>query len=494
MSYYEKVFRPYERILSPLLEAELYDLMPALGQAGVFESDPDLRATLLCQDRPRVVLVQHLFLMMQRTGETGCGRVLRAMEQSKNDLLTELAAKIKIQTTYPITLQVVPYSTEESGDGTTTMPVYPPTGSRRKGGTPRLNQSSLMLSGESGKDGCTPRWVSGPKICHCTWREYDFNYSSDLQEFIESLRKRCGDFRRDREETTDLSSRHRAQMCYFQQVCSQEVSPLNTHPGPICAQGILASNVRGEVYTMLYRYRRVDIKAAADLVEWCLQQNIPTDLKMVVANAGLSCRYDGEKVLSLLRGVLKQAENGQCENSDIVVSTLRAHIACVYCHKGDLKMARNELTPALQRAQTISDPAVIEGTWVHGWLLLLESLQREEVLLPALEKGMDNVYSQTLERLQNCEQWPWYRDLNEYFKLGKADMHLKIAQKHIDMGDRCDSEVVYQLLQRARDSLNSMNMALLKVSHGNDPFTKAFHQHLWSMYHCLRSNHDETCF
>ena len=497
-SDYEKVFQSYELTLAPLLEAELIDMMPALGQAGFFESDPTLRAKLLREDLPRSIRVQHLFLKMQMSGETGYGRMLRAMEQSKNDRLTEMAASIKIslQTTFPISQQVVPYSKDESGDVsiTTSMPVYPATGSSHKVSVPRLNmaeleQSSLIASVESSKEGCTPRWPSAPKICHSTRREC-CNYATDFQCFIESLRNACGDFRPVREETTDPSSRHREGLFHFWKLFSQGTSPLNTHPGPICAQGILASKVRGEVYTILYRRRRVDSKAAEDLVEWCLQLNIPADLKMVVANAGLSCRYDSEKVLPLLHGVLEQAENGECDNGDIAVSTLRAHIACVYCHKGDLKMARSVLTPGLQCAQMISDPAVIEAAWVHGWLLLLEGQQGEEVFSPALEKGIDDVYSQTLERLQNGEQW--FRDLNEDFKLGKADIHLRIAQKHIDMGDRCDSDVVYQLLQRARDSLVSIDMGILKVSHGNEPFSEAFRNHLWFMYHHLQGNHIEA--
>ena len=54
-----------------------------------------------------------------------------------------------------------------------------------------------------------------------------------------------------------------------------------------------------------------------------------------------------------------------------------------------------------------------------------------------------------------------------------------------------DSDV-YQLLQRARDSMLSIDMELLRLSHENDPRTDAFQINLWFMCHHLQGNHTEA--
>lgn len=98
---------------------------------------------------------------------------------------------------------------------------------------------------------------------------------------------------------------------------------------------------------------------------------------MVVANAELSRRYYSETALQILYGLLNCAEKGEFVNGDTAVCTLRAHIACILCHEGDLNMAREVTTPALQCSLTISDYAVTKAGWIHGWLLLLETQQSE---------------------------------------------------------------------------------------------------------------------
>lgn len=489
----EKAFQSHEQSLASLLEAELVVFMPALGQAGFFESEPSLRATLLREELPRGERVQHLFLKMQMSGEVGYDRMLRAMEQSRNDRLIEMAHKIKISLATTLTRELH-CPKEESGDSsiTTSQPVFPAfnIACRQEVSAPKASMAALDQSKVSTRQWCALEWPAVPKACHSTSRDDDYNYKETFGWFMESLRNRCADYRPIREETTDPLNRQRARVIYFWKVCSRGMSPLKTHPGPICAQGILSSKVRGEVYTVLYRRRRADSKAAEELVKWCLQLNIPTDLKVVVATAGLSWRCESGNVPPILFQLLELAEKGEGDNCDIAVCILRAHIACIYCHKGDLKMAREVITPGLQCALRISDPAVIEAGWVHGWLLLLEGQQGDEAFSTDHEKAIDDAYSQALARLQNEQRW--YRDLSEDFKLGKADIHLRIAQQHITMEGSHDNEVVYQLLQRARDSLLSIDMELLRLSHGNDPFTDAFHSHLWFMYHHLQGNHTEA--
>ena len=482
----EKAFQSHEQSLAPLLEAELVDFMPALGQAGFFESDPSLRATLLREELSRGERVQHLFLKMQMSGEVGYDRMLRAMQQSGNDRLIEMALNISLATKLAENFHCLK---EESGDSsiTTPQPVFSAIN------TAYCREVSATKSSMAGLDQSkvpSRQLLSVPKGCHSTSRDHDYNDKEEFGWFILTLRNCCADYRPIREETTDPLNRQRARVRYFWKVCSQGVSPLKTHPDPICAQGILSSKVRSEVYTVLYRLRRADSKAAEELVEWCLQLNIPTDLKVVVANAGLSRRYESEKVLPLLFQLLELVEKGEGANYDIDVCTLRVHIASVCCHKGDLKMARKEIAPGLQCAQQILDPTLVEAGWVHGWLLFLEGQQEEKAFSQDNERAIDEVYSQTLGRLQFEERW--FRDLFEAFKLGKADTHLRMAKRHITMEGSHDSEVVYQLLQRARDSLLSIDMELLRLSHGNDPFTDAFHNHLWFMYHHLQGNDIEA--
>ena len=494
MSDHERAFQSHEQSLTTLLEAKLVDFMPALGQAGFFESDPSLRAKLLREDLPRSERVQHLFLKMQRTGEAGYDIMLRALEQIENDRLIEMAHKIRISLANNRQTMTREFycPKEESGDSsiTTSQPVFPAldVACCQEVSVPKSTMAGLDQSKVSSRQCCALKWPSVPKGYHSTSRDHDYNYKEAFGCFIEFLRYHCADYRPIREETT--SNRQRAKLCYFWKVCSRGVSPLITHPDPICAQGILSSKVCGEVYTVLYRLRRTDSKAAEELVERCLQFNIPTDLKVVVATAGLSWRCESENIPPVLFQLLELAEKGEGDNCDIAVCILRAHIACIYCHKGDLKMAREVITPGLQCTLRISDPAVIEAVWVHGWLLLLEGQQGDEAFPTDHEKAIDDAYSQALARLQNEQRW--YRDLSEDFKLGKADIHLRIAQQHIAVEGSHDSEVVYQLFQRARDSLLSIDMELLRLSHGNDPFTDAFHNHLWFMYHHLQGNDIEA--
>lgn len=495
MTDYEKAFQSYEQSLASLLEAELMDFMPALGQAGFFESDPPLRATMLRVDIPLKVRVQYLFLKMQMSGEVGYDRMLRALEQSRIDRLIEMAHKIKTSLTRNRTTwtQEVRSSEEETGSHcstTTSQPVFPSTTSQLQSVCiPNSSITGLDEAEMSSRQCVASNWPSAvPKLCQSA--QYEYCYEKAFEHFIESLRKCCEEDVSFSEETTSASMKQRDRACYFWKVCSQGMSPLKAHPDATCAQGILARKVRGEVYTFLYRLRRENSKASEELVEWCLKLNIPADLKVVVANAGLSRRNESEKVLPLLYNLLEVAEKGTCDNYDITVCTLCVHIASVWCHKGDLQMARKEITPGLQSAVKISDPTLIEAGWVHGWLLFLESQQGEKACFTDHEKTIDDVYSQTLARLQNEEQW--FRDLFEAFKLGKADTHLRIAKEHIALEGSHNSSVVYQLLQRARDSLLSINMELLRQSHGNDPFTEAFRNHLWFMYHHLQGNHTEA--
>ena len=493
MTEYEKAFQSYEQFLAPLLEAELMDFIPALGQARFFESDPPLRATMLRVDIPRNVQVQYLFLKMQMSGEVWYDRMLRAMEQSKIDRLVEMAHKIRTSLTHNRTrwTQEVRSSEEEVGSHcstTTSQPVFPAAISHLQDAcTPNSSIAGLGESEMSSRQCVASNWqLAVPNLR----AQYEYNYEGAFEYFIESLRKYCEEDTSSSEETTGPSMKQRDRACYFWKVFSLGTSPLKAHPEATCAQGILAMKVRGEAYTFLYRLRRENSKASEKLVERCLKLNIPLDLKVVVANAGLSRRNESEKVLPLLYDLLKLAEKGACDNYDISVCTLRTHIASVLCHKGDLQMARKEITPGLQSAVKISDPTLIETGWVHGWLLFLESQQGEKAFSTDHEKAIDDIYSQTLARLQNEKQW--FRDLFEAFKLGKADTHLRIAKEHIALEGSHDSGVVYQLLQRARDSLLSINMELLKQSHGNDPFTEAFHNHLWFMYHHLQGNHVEA--
>ena len=491
MTEYEKAFQSYEQYLAPLLEAELMDFMPALGQARFFESDPDLRATMLRMDISRNVQVQHLFLKMQMSGEVWYDRMLTALEQSKIDRLVEVAHKIRTSLTCNRTTwtQEVRSSEEEMGSHcstTTSQPVFPATINYPQDAcTPNSSTAGLGGSEMSTRQCIASNWLSVVQnFCQSAQYEKAFEY------FIESLRKYCEEDTSFSEEATGPSMKQRDRACYFWKVFSRGVSPLKAHPDATCAQGILARKVRGEAYTFLYRLRRENSKVSEKFVERCLKLNIPPDLKVVVANAGLSRRNESEKVLPLLYDLLELAEKGACDNYDITVCTLRVHIASVLCHKGDLQLARKEITPGLQSAVKISDPTLIEAGWVHGWLLFLESQQGEKAFSTDHEKAIDDIYSQTLARLQNEKQW--FRDLFEAFKLGKADTHLRIAKAHIALEGSHDSGVVYQLLQRARDSLLSINMELLGQSHGNDPFTEAFRNHLWFMYHHLQGNHVEA--
>ena len=494
MTDHEKAFQSHEQSLALLLETELLDFMPALGQARFFESDPSLRAAMLREELPLSLRVQKLILKMQMSGEMGYDRMLKALKDSRNDRLVELADKIqksltRIQTT---SIQEALCPKEESSECsvTTSHPVFPVTGSHCQDVCgPLSSMDELDEFTVSTRQRNASKWLSTvPKGRHS--REHDDYNKETFEWFIALLRDHCADDRPVREETADPSNWQRAKECYLWKVLSHGLSPLKSHPDAIYAKDILSSHVRSEVYTVLYRRRRADSKAAEELVQECLQLNIPTDLKVVVASAGLSRRNESENVLPILFELLKLVEKGECNNYDIAVCTLRVHIASVCCHKGDLQMARKEITPGLQSAMKISDPAVVEAGWVHGWLLFLEGQQGEKAFAINHEKAIDDVYSQTLGRLQNEQRW--FRDLSEAFKLGKADTHLRIARQHIAVEGSHDSEVVYQLLQRARDSLLSIDMDLLRQSHGNDPFTEAFRNHLWFMYHHLQGNHSEA--
>lgn len=230
-------------------------------------------------------------------------------------------------------------------------------------------------------------------------------------------------------------------------------------------------------------------------MEWFIRQaDFPVDLKVVAANAGLSRRYESEseRALQLLYELLERVEKGECDNGDIAECALRAHIACIYCHKGDLEKAREVLTPALRYSQTVSDYAVIKAGWVHGWLLFLEGQQGLEVFSANFEDGIDDVISQVYAMIQKEDMW--FRNTNENFQLMKADIHLRLAKRHIVGGESRYSKVVRQLLQKAWESLDSIVPDHLLKSHRNEPYTTAYHNQLRFMYYHLQGNPEAQVF
>ena len=130
--------------------------------------------------------------------------MLRAMEQSRNDRLIEMAHKMTISLATLTQEGVVTYSSI-----TTLQPIFPAINSVccKEVSAPKSTMARLDQSKVSSRQCCALKWPSVPKGCHSTSRDHDYNYKEAFGWFIESLHNCCADYRPIREETTDLLNR-----------------------------------------------------------------------------------------------------------------------------------------------------------------------------------------------------------------------------------------------------------------------------------------------
>ena len=461
----KEAFLTHEIELSSLLEAELDGFLQALGQAGFL--DVELRETLLNLSLPSQLRAQHVILKLHKAKLYVC--FLHAMEISLIDRLEDLAVKIKgynpplpqKQCTCPgAGVELVPLvSRQNSGDV------------RKENNLPLGNHPNQKLS-------------MAPAM------------------FLKMFRKASGDKEDEQYGTPDpvevpdskwydeLSTELVRVWRYAWSMCIRGPSPYHTHPGMKYATGDLKTGKRGVLYSFMRKRCLKDSMSSEEMVKKAFNstdETLSPDLKFLIADAGLTLFSKSKCALPILYEALTMSERGCCDNYEIVTAHIHSHIASIHAHSGDLPQAKFHTSLALQLAMQICDPAVVDALWVYGWILFLEH-DRHGNIPEYVERELDHVYGQCMSMLRMLPKW--YCDGQKTFGMGKADIHLRIAKSKIDKGAMASDPEVYQLLQRAQDTLNTVD---------NKSFTQddsvtciAFYNQLWFILHHLRGNSEEA--
>ena len=277
---------------------------------------------------------------------------------------------------------------------------------------------------------------------------------------------------------------------YLWSMCIQGPSPCHTHPGMKYATGDLKTGKRGGLYSFMRKRCLKDSRSSEEMVKKALNSTemaLSPDLKFIMMDAGLTRFSTSKCALPLLYEALTTSERGCCDNYEIVSAHIHSHIANIHAHSGDLPQAKFHTSLALQLAMQICDPAVVDALWTYGWVLFLEHDRHGNI--PAyVERELDHVYSQCKSILKMLPKW--YCDGKKNFGMGKADIHLRIAKNKIDKGAKASDPEVYQLLQRAQDTLNTVDNK--SFTQDNSIACLAFYNQLWFVLHHLRGNSKES--
>ena len=161
----------------------------------------------------------------------------------------------------------------------------------------------------------------------------------------------------------------------------------------------------------------------------------------------------------------------------------------MHAHAGNIPQAKYHVLTALQHSANICDPAILPALWFHGWILFLEHAGKKDPIPDAVVKQLDEVYGQCMSMLRALPAW--YSDCRRNaLAMGKTDIHLRIAKDKISRGATAEDPQVYQILQRAKDTLNSLNRLVL--FQGNNATRVAFYNHLWFTLHHLGGNKEKA--
>ena len=279
---------------------------------------------------------------------------------------------------------------------------------------------------------------------------------------------------------------------YLRSLRLRGVSPTRGHPHKTFATGVLKNVVRMEVYSSFMQKQLVDSLGAEEQIVSMFRANhegIPLDLKVVAADAGLTVWSESDISLNLLYDILSMNEQGLCTDYEIVSATVHSHIASMHAHAGNIQQAKYHIMVALQHSASICDLAVLFTLWTHGWILFLEHGGKKDPIPDAVVKQLDQVYSQCMSMFRALP--PWYSDCRRNaLAMGKADIHLRIAKDKISRGATVEDPQVYQILQRAKDTLNVVDRRIL--FQGNNAKRLAFHNHLWFTLHHLGGNKEKA--
>ena len=127
---------------------------------------------------------------------------------------------------------------------------------------------------------------------------------------------------------------------------------------------------------------------------------------------------------------------------------------------------------------------MFDALWIHGWLIFLEHAGKETPIPDSAIRELDQVYSQCMSLLRVLPTW--FSDCQKHFGLGKADIHLRIAKDKILRGATAEEPQVYQLLQRAKDTMNVVDPK--SIFEDNHTIRIAFYNQLWFTLYHLQGN------
>ena len=278
---------------------------------------------------------------------------------------------------------------------------------------------------------------------------------------------------------------------YLYHIFGHGPSPNHTHPTMKLASGVLKSNERGEIYNHLLKTYLADVSVAENMVVNAIrsdQQKIPFEYKVIAADAGLTKLSGTSTPLSMLYDLLNTLNMHGGENFEILATILHSHIASIHAHAGNIAQAKYHTTAALQLCFNIRDPAVFNVLWTHGWLIFLEHAGKETPIPDSAIRELDQVYSQCMSLLRVLPTW--FSDCQKHFGLGKADIHLRIAKDKILRGATAEEPQVYQLLQRAKDTMNAVDPN--SIFEDNNKVRVAFYNQLWFTLYHLQGNGEKA--
>jgi hypothetical protein len=268
-------------------------------------------------------------------------------------------------------------------------------------------------------------------------------------------------------------------------------SPNHTHPTMKLASGVLKSKERGKIYNHLLKTYLADVSVAENMVVNAIrsdQQKMPFEYKVIAADAGLTKLSGTSNPLSMLYDLLNTLNMHGGENFEILATILHSHIATIHAQAENIAQAKYHTTAALQLCSDIRDPAVFDALWIHGWLIFLEHDGKETPIPDSAIRELDQVYSQCMSLLRVLPTW--FSDCQKHFGLGKADIHLRIAKDKILRGANAEEPEVYQLLQRAKDTMNAVDPK--SIFEDNNRIRIAFYHQLWFTLYHLQGNGEKA--